>query len=382
MRLGFGAMRITGEGIWGEPRRSAPPAARCCASVVERGVNLIDTADSYGPEVSENLIAEALRAVSRESVIATKGGLERPGPGRWEPQLPPRPPEALLRGIAPAAAARADRPLSAPHGRPEGADRGLDRRAGRAAGGGQDPPRRRVQRHASRSSSRAQQIVPIVSVQNRYNVADRASEEVLARVRARAARVPAVVPARHGRRPRRIAARRWTRSPAPTAPRPARSRWRGCSPHSPVILPIPGTSSIAHFDENLDAGRARARARRARGARRARARLADSAQDQREPPLERVAEPLAHRALLRSARPAPTGSPRSRAAWPPPRAARASAGRTAARGRPARPPPRACSARRWPGSRAPGSRRRGRAWTAAGCATPGTRRSSARPGRR
>src|SRR5213595_775947 len=82
-RLGFGAMRITGPGIWGEP--ADPEAARrLLRHVVERDVNLIDTADSYGPEVSERLIAEALRPYPDDLVIATKGGLIRPGPNRWE----------------------------------------------------------------------------------------------------------------------------------------------------------------------------------------------------------------------------------------------------------------------------------------------------------
>src|ERR671931_1805663 len=81
-RLGFGAMRITGDGIWGPPD-DPEGARRVLRSVVELGVNLIDTADSYGPEVSENLIAEALHPYPDDLVIATKGGLERTGPGRW-----------------------------------------------------------------------------------------------------------------------------------------------------------------------------------------------------------------------------------------------------------------------------------------------------------
>src|SRR5437588_7110814 len=82
-RLGFGAMRITGDGVWGEPDDLAG-ARELLRRVVEAGVNLIDTADSYGPEVSENLIAEALHPYPEELVIATKGGFERSGPGRWE----------------------------------------------------------------------------------------------------------------------------------------------------------------------------------------------------------------------------------------------------------------------------------------------------------
>src|SRR4051812_38856775 len=83
-RLGFGAMRITGEGIWGEPP-DREVAKQVLRRAVELGVNLIDTADSYGPHVSEELIAEALHPYPDDLVIATKGGYLRPGPGRWEP---------------------------------------------------------------------------------------------------------------------------------------------------------------------------------------------------------------------------------------------------------------------------------------------------------
>jgi pyridoxine 4-dehydrogenase len=82
-RLGFGAMRITGSGVWGEPP-DREACLRLLKRVVESGVNLIDTADAYGPEVSEKLIAEALHPYPENLVLATKGGLTRPGPSRWE----------------------------------------------------------------------------------------------------------------------------------------------------------------------------------------------------------------------------------------------------------------------------------------------------------
>src|SRR5438477_1487122 len=87
-RMGFGAMRITGPGIWGEPKDPAE-AHRVLRRAVELGVNFIDTADAYGPEVSERLIAEALHPYPQNLVIATKGGLERPGPNRWVPNCRP-----------------------------------------------------------------------------------------------------------------------------------------------------------------------------------------------------------------------------------------------------------------------------------------------------
>src|SRR5476649_1781546 len=88
-RMGFGAMRITGPGIWGEPTDHDQSIA-VLRRAVELGINLIDTADSYGPEVSENLIAEALYPYPKDLVIATKGGLLRPGPDQWEPDGRPK----------------------------------------------------------------------------------------------------------------------------------------------------------------------------------------------------------------------------------------------------------------------------------------------------
>src|SRR5436190_24069915 len=96
-RLGFGAMRITGEGIWGPPRDSAEALA-VLRRAVELGVNFIDTADSYGPHVSEELIAKALYPYNTDLVIATKGGLLRPGPDQWTPDASPAHLEKALNG--------------------------------------------------------------------------------------------------------------------------------------------------------------------------------------------------------------------------------------------------------------------------------------------
>ncbi len=96
-RLGFGAMRLTGTGIWGDPH-DPEECRRVLRRAIELGVNFIDTADSYGPEVSERLIAEALYPYPDDLVIATKGGLVRPGPGVWEPDGRPEHLRAALEG--------------------------------------------------------------------------------------------------------------------------------------------------------------------------------------------------------------------------------------------------------------------------------------------
>jgi pyridoxine 4-dehydrogenase len=232
-RLGFGAMRITGDGIWGEP---ADPAAcrELLRHLVERDVNLIDTADSYGPEVSENLIAEALAPYPENLVIATKGGLVRPGPNRWEasgrPEHLKRACEGSLRRLQ---LERIDLyqlhrvdpkvPVEDSIGAlVELQEEGKIRHIGVSNFGRED-------------LERAQQIATIVSVQNRYNVIDRQSEEVLEECEV-AAHGPALneIAGAHDATPRQVALA-WLLA------------------HSPVIIPIPGTSSIAHFDENLDA---------------------------------------------------------------------------------------------------------------------------------
>ena len=249
-RLGFGAMRITGDGIWGEP--SDEDAAReLLRRIVQTDVNMIDTADSYGPEVSERLIAEALHPYPDNLMIATKGGLTRPGPDRWERNCRPdrlkRCCEDSLRRLK---LERIDLyqlhavdpkvPIEDSVGAlAELQDEGKIRQVG-------------VCNVDVEQLERAQQIVPIVSVQNRYNVADRESEDVL---RACEESGLAFLP--------------WAplgglRSLAqPGGPLEEAARDHGATPgqvalawllhHSRVIVPIPGTSSIAHFEENLEA---------------------------------------------------------------------------------------------------------------------------------
>jgi aryl-alcohol dehydrogenase-like predicted oxidoreductase len=248
-RLGFGAMRITGQGIWGEP--DDPGGARALLRrVVDAGVTLIDTADSYGPEVSESLIAEALHPYPEDLVIATKGGFERPGPGRWEPACRPerlkRCCEESLRRL------RLERiDLYQLHtvdpkvpiedsiaALAELQEEGKIRHIG-------------VSNVSGEELDRARQIVPVVSVQNRYNLTDRSSEEVLEECERSGLGFLPWFPlatgdlARPGG-PLDEVARSHDAKPAQVA-----LAW--LLGRSSVVLPIPGTSSIAHFEENLEA---------------------------------------------------------------------------------------------------------------------------------
>src|SRR6266516_2558581 len=176
-RMGFGAMRVTGQGIWGPPpnREQAQAALR---RAVELGVTFIDTADSYGPEVSETLIADTLYPYPGDLVIATKGGLVRPGPGRWNPDGRPEHLRAACEGSL--RRLRLDQiPLYQLH-RPDPKvplaeslgtlvqlkDKGKIRHIG-------------ISNVSEAQLRSAQQITPVVSVQNRYNAADRKSESMV-----------------------------------------------------------------------------------------------------------------------------------------------------------------------------------------------------------
>ena len=176
-RLGFGAMRITGQGIWGEPpdREQAQAALR---QAVALGVNFIDTADSYGPEVSEKLIADTLYPYPDDLVIATKGGIVRPGPGRWDPDGRPdhlrKACEGSLRRL------KLDQiPLYQFH-RPDPKVPYAE-----SIGALVELKKQGKVRHIGVSNvsedqlREAQRLTPVVSVQNRYNLADRASESIV-----------------------------------------------------------------------------------------------------------------------------------------------------------------------------------------------------------
>ncbi|HTS82147.1 MAG TPA: aldo/keto reductase [Myxococcaceae bacterium] len=248
-RMGFGAMRLTGQGIWGEP----PDRARAHAVLrraVELGVNLIDTADSYGPEVSERIIAEALHPYPPGLVIATKGGLTRSGPGQWHRNGRP----AHLRKACEGSLARL---------RVERIDlyqlHAVDAKVPMEDSLGELIKLRSEGkiRHIGLSNvgvdqlQRARALVPIVSVQNRYNLSDRASEDVLQLCARDGLGFLPWYP---------VGAGDLTR---PGGPLDRAARAHGATPaqvalawlllKSPVMLPIPGTSSVEHLEENVAA---------------------------------------------------------------------------------------------------------------------------------
>jgi pyridoxine 4-dehydrogenase len=248
-RLGFGAMRLTGDGIWGPPDDSEE-AKRVLERVVELDVNLIDTADSYGPEVSENLIAEALHPYPDGLVIATKGGLRRTGPGQWprdaHPERLKKCCEGSLRRL------RMERidlyqlhspdpkvPLEDSMGAlRELQEEGKIRHIG-------------VSNVSAEELERARAVAEVVTVQNRYNLIDRSSEDVLEVCESDGIGFIPWFPLATGDLAR------------PGGPLDDLARTHDASAgqlalawllaRSPVILPIPGTSSVEHLEDNVAA---------------------------------------------------------------------------------------------------------------------------------
>ena len=248
-RLGYGAMRITGDGIWGEPK-DRENAKKVLRRAVELGVNFIDTADSYGPEVSEQLIGEALAPYAKDVVIATKGGLTRQGPNQW---LPVGRPEYLTQQVE----------MSLRRLKIERIDlwqlHRIDEQVPveESLGAIKKLQEQGKIRHVGLSEvkpheiDQARKVVEIVSVQNLYNIGNRQHEDVLEYC------------AKH-----KLAFIPWFPVAAGKLAQPggkldAAAQAHGATVsqlslawllhHSPVMLPIPGTSSLKHLEENIAA---------------------------------------------------------------------------------------------------------------------------------
>jgi pyridoxine 4-dehydrogenase len=244
-RLGFGAMRVTGTGVWGPPA-DRDEAKAVLRRAVELGVNFIDTADSYGPHISEELIGEALYPYPDDLVIATKGGLERTGPGQWpvngRPEHLIEVCEGSLRRL------KLDQiPLYQFH-RPDPSVP-LEDSVGALVGLKEQGKIRHIglSNVTEEQLRRAQRLTPIVSIQNRYNLGDRRSESLvdlceqeqlvfLPWAPIQDLDSPAVheVAQRHNASPRQVVLA-WLLA------------------RSPSILPIPGTGSVSHLDDNVAA---------------------------------------------------------------------------------------------------------------------------------
>ncbi len=248
-RLGFGAMRLTGEGIWGEPRDRAA-AVSTARRTVELGINFIDTADSYGPGVSEEILAEALYPYPEDLVIATKAGLARTGPNQWEPLGRPeylrQQAEMSLRRL------RLDRidlfqlhriDPQVPLEDQLGALRELQQE-GKVRHIG-------LSEVSVKQLSDARNITEIVSVQNLFNLTNKQSEDVLEYCEVENLAFVPWFPMASGQHA------------GPDSPVADVAREVGATPsqvslawllrRSPVILPIPGTSSVTHLEENAAA---------------------------------------------------------------------------------------------------------------------------------
>ena len=246
-RMGYGAMRITGKGVWGPPENHAA-ALETLRRAVELGVNLIDTADSYGPNVSEELIAEALAPYQPGLVIATKGGWERVGPGQWTHNASPKHLQVAVEGSL--KRLRLDRIDVYQLHVPDPAvsfDASIEtlarlREQGKIRNVG-------LSNVTLEHVERARKMVPIVSVQNRYSFADREWDYLLNHCET------------HG-----IAFMPWAplgQNREANSALEAAARELGVTPlqvalawllrRSPVVLPIPGTSTVAHLQENVAA---------------------------------------------------------------------------------------------------------------------------------
>ena len=251
-RLGFGAMRVTGTGIWGDPP-DVEEAKRVLRRVVELGIDFIDTADAYGPDTSERLIAEALYPYPKGLVIATKGGLVRPAPEKWERDGRP----AHLRAACEASLKRLRLEridLYQFHAIDPNVP--LEESLGEIAKLQKEGKIRHVgvSNFDAGELERARKVVKVVSVQNRYNVADRSSDPVLAVCeRDGLAFIPWSPLSQNPRESNaasRVALEKWAQGRDVSMPQAAIA-W--LLARSPAMLPIPGTSKVKHLEENVAA---------------------------------------------------------------------------------------------------------------------------------
>jgi pyridoxine 4-dehydrogenase len=248
-RLGFGAMRIVGDGIWGEPK-DAENSKKVLRRAVELGVNFIDTADAYGPDVSERLIGEALAPYKPGVIIATKGGLTRQGPNKW---LPVGRPEYLEQQVEMSLRLLKQDHLDLwqlhridPKTPVEESLRAM--KAFQKQGKIRHIGLSEVKVH---EIEQARKVVDIVSVQNKYNLSDRAHEDVLEYCEKHNIAFIPWFPVAAGK----------LAQPGGVLDSAAKKHNATVSQlslawllqHSPVILPIPGTSSVEHLEENIKA---------------------------------------------------------------------------------------------------------------------------------
>ena len=246
-RLGFGAMRLTGEGIWGPPK-SRPEAIAVLRRAAELGVNFIDTADSYGPHVNEELIAEALFPYPRDLVIATKGGWNRPGPNQWTHDATPAHLRKAIEGSLKRLRLERIDLYQLHHPDPIVS---LDDSVGTLAQLKSEGKIRLVglsnvtQEHIER----ARRIVPIVSVQNRYSFADREWDYVVDYCERNGIAFIPWFPLGAGRVAGQILDQ-IARAHQATQHQVAIA-W--LLKRSPIMRPIPGTSSVKHLEENVAA---------------------------------------------------------------------------------------------------------------------------------
>ena len=246
-RLGFGAMRLTGDGIWGPPKNRTE-AVKVLRRAVELGVNFIDTADSYGPNVSEELIAEALHPYPNDLVVATKGGWNRPGPNQWTHDATPAHLRKAVEGSLKRLRVERIDVYQLHHPDPVVS---LEDSVGTLAQLKSEGKLRLVglsnvtQEHIER----ARRIVPIVSVQNRYSFADREWDYVVDHCEQNGIAFIPWFPLGAGR----VAGQTLDQIARAHQATPHQVAVAWLLKRSPIMLPIPGTSSVKHLEENVAA---------------------------------------------------------------------------------------------------------------------------------